>query len=401
MPKFQYKAKNISGSIIEGVYEAPNRQSVVEMMKQQSYYILEINPIIERKDLMDLSSYKKIPIKELMVFCRQFSLILKAGIPMIHALDMLSMQAESPVLKKIIIDLMKDIQTGSSLTQALQVHEKRLPAILIYMVEAGEYSGTLEKSLETMALHFEKSFKLQKKIKAALRYPVLISIVAVAVVAFLMAVVVPTFVDLFQGQGEKLPLPTRILVGISDFIIHFGFLVIAFILVAGLLFHIYIKTEEGRLKFDKRKFAIPIIGSLIRKTVASRFARTMATLMSSGVGITDSLDITARVVGNAYARYCLENIRKQVISGKGLYQPLKATKLFPTMLENMIMMGEETGSLEGMLLNAAEFFEEEIDSTADKVTGMMEPIIIVFLAGVVGFIVIAVAMPMFNMATLV
>ena len=397
MPKYSYKGKNIYGDTTEGVYESPTEQGVVDMLKSRNYYALEIKPIIERKDLFDFEGNRKIPVKELMLFCKHFSVILKAGIPVLHALSMVNSQTENKAMKNIIQSIMKDIQMGSSLTQAVRNVGDKLPVLMIYMIEAGEASGTLDKSLDALHDHFEKSYETSNKIKSALRYPIIVSIVAVAVTVFLMIVVVPTFIRIFQDNGGDLPLPTKILIAISDFFVKYSFITALVIAALFILFKFYSFTVNGALRIAELKLKLPVIGEYTKRNVSARFARTMSTLLVSGVGITESMDITSRIVENRYVEESLQNVRRQMVAGKGIYGPLKESKCFPEMLENMILMGEEAGNLEAMLENAANIYEEEINTGTQKITDMIQPMIIIFLGGMVGFIILAVAMPLFSL----
>lgn len=400
MPKFQYKAKNLSGKIIEGVYDAPNQMAVIDMIRQKSFYHLEVKQISERKDLNQMKLFAKISNKDITIFCRQFAAILKAGVTMIHALNMLGDQTENKILKDVIRNVNEDIQKGSSLSQAMSQHTDSFPPILIHMITAGEVSGTLENSLEVMAVHFEKAHKLQQKVKSAMTYPIVVCFVAIAVVIFLLTAVVPVFVGMFENAKAELPLPTKILLGTSGFLRQNGLILVFIIVIAVVGIRFYLSSDTGRLAFDKKKLGMPLIGNLQIKTIAARFARTMSTLLTTGVSITEALDITSKVVGNSYAIKAVHKIEDQVKEGKGLYIPVKTSKIFPPMLENMIMLGEESGTLERMLSNCAEFYEEEVDTATQRLTSMLEPLIVVFLGVVVAFIVISIALPMFDMASL-
>ncbi len=397
MPKYTYKGKNLYGDLTEGVYEAPNEQGVMDMLKSRNFYVLEVKPLIERKDLFDFEGNRKIPTKELMLFCKHFSVILKAGIPVLHALYMVENQTENKAMKKVIIEIMKDIQTGASLTQAVRNQSERLPVLFIYMIEAGESSGTLDKSLDSLHKHFEKTYQTQNKLRSAMVYPTIVLIVAVVVTAFLMVVVVPTFITLFKDNNMELPGVTKALIAVSNFFINYGLITLLIIVGLILLYKFYSFTREGGLKVDALKFKIPGIKDYVRRSVSARFSRTMSTLMFSGVGITEGLDITSRVVGNRFAQEQLQDVRRQVVAGKGIHGPLRETHCFPEMLENMVQMGEDAGTLESMLENAAAIYEEEIDNHVKRLVDMIQPIMIIFLGGLVGFIILAVALPLFAM----
>lgn len=401
MAKFQYKAKNMSGKVIEGIYDAPNRQNVVDMIKDKSFYPVEINEIIESKDLKELDAFSKVTAKDLMVFCRQFSGILKAGVTLVQALKMLTEQTENPLLRNIIAEISADIQKGSSLSAAMAKHPKHLPPILIHMANAGEISGTLEDSLDTVAIHFEKNEAIRKKVKSAMTYPIIVIIVSVVVVAILLVFVVPTFTEIFENADTSLPGVTLALVAISDFLRKSWFVLILVAVIIGVLIKSYINTDDGRYAFDKCKFGMPILGKIQVKSAAANFSRTMTTLMSSGVGITEAIRISGQVVGNTYVIDKLKDIERKVSEGRGLYGPIKESGIFPPLLVNMVMLGEETGNLEDMLANTANYFEEEVDEETEKLTSMLEPLITVVLGLIVAFIVIAIALPMFDLSSVV
>jgi type IV pilus assembly protein PilC len=281
---------------------------------------------------------------------------------------------------------------------AMSVHGKKFPPILIHMIHAGEVSGTLENSLEVMSEHFEKAHKLRQKVKSAMIYPILVCVVAVIVVIFLLTFVVPTFIKLFESSGTELPFITRMLIAMSGFLKNNFLFILLFtvLLVGGIKF--YLSSEKGRLSFDQAKFRMPLFGELQTKSIAANFSRTMSTLMSTGVGITEALNITSQVLENTYARKIMGKIEMQVKEGKGLYVPVRESKLFPVMMENMIMLGEESGTLENMLSKTADFFEDEVDEATKRLTTMLEPMIIMVLGIVVAFIVIGIALPMFDLS---
>ncbi len=397
MPKFTYKGKNIYGDITEGVYEAPSEQGVMDMLKSRNYYVLEVKPLIEKRDLLDFEANRKIPVKELMLFCKHFSVILKAGIPVLHALSMVETQTDYKPMKKVITEIMKDIQMGSSLTQAVKNHDNKLPMLMIYMIEAGEASGTLDRSLDSLYQHFEKSYNTSMKIKSALRYPIIVTIVAIIVTIFMMVVVVPSFTSLFEQNKMDLPGITKALIAISDFFVNYSLITALIIAALILLFRLYASTGIGSLRIDELKMKLPMTARIVQRNTAARFSRTMATLMGAGVGITESIDITSRVVGNRFVEEELQNVRRQVIAGKGMFGPLRETKCFPEILLNMIFMGEEAGTVEAMLSNAAGIYEEEIDASTQKITDMIQPAIMIFLGFLIGFIILAVALPLFSL----
>lgn len=398
MPTYQYRAQNMSGKIIEGVYDAADARAVAEMIRQKSFYILEINEVRENQDIGGF--FARIGKRDIAVFCRQFSTILKAGVTLVHALSMLSAQTENKTLKKILKDISEEVQKGSSLSGAMALH-KQLPAILVNMVAAGEASGTLDESLEVMAVHFEKESKLQQKIQGAMIYPIIVCFFAVAVSWFLLVAVVPMFVGIFASAGAELPLPTRVILFLSNFLRNNGLVLFLGLVILAAAGKMYFSREESIITLHKNLLKVPLFGSLQLKSIAARFSRTLSTLMETGVEITEALEITGKVLGNAYASKRMREVELKVREGKGLYAPVRELELFPPMVENMIVLGEESGTLSTMLNRAAEFYEEEVDKQVDILTALMEPAMIVVLGGVVGFIVLAMVLPMFDMLSLV
>lgn len=395
MPKYQYTAKNMAGRIIEGVYEAPNKEAVINMIRQKSYYHLEVKELVERKDLNE-SLLGKVKVKDLSIYCKQFASILRAGVPLVQCLGMLGQQTEHKILKNITMGVREEVQKGSSLSQAMNIYSKKLPSILINMVAAGEASGTLDESFETMAEHFEKDYKTRHKVKSAMRYPILVLIVAVIAVALMLVKVVPVFEKLFASSGSELPLPTKILLSMSKFLQKNGFVLLVIIIILAVIVKLILAGENQRLAFDHYKYKMPIFGDFMTKNTAANFARTMSTLMSTGVSITEALDITGKVLQNTYAQKCMKDINDQVKEGKGLFEPIQALDLFPPMLVNMIMLGEESGTIDEMLKKSAIFYEEEVDRAAQGLTSMIEPMIIIVLGGMIAFIVLAIVLPMFG-----
>jgi type IV pilus assembly protein PilC len=373
-----------------------NENAVIEMIRQNNFYHLEVKEIVERKDMKEIELFSKIKVKDISIYCKQFASILRAGMPLMKCLNMLAEQTENKALKDITKNVCEDVQKGSGLSQSMTQYGKKLPSILINMIAAGEASGTLDKSFEVMAEHFEKEHKTQQAIKSALRYPIIVSVVAIIVLVILLTKVVPVFVNMFKANGSKLPLPTQILVSMSEFMTGYGIYLLLVLVFMGIIFRMYLSKEAGRLAFDKFKFRVPMLGKFLKKSIAARFARTMSTLMTAGVPITEALDITGKVLGNAYAKQGIEEVIEQVKQGRGLYYPIKSLELYPVMLENMIMMGEESGTLDNMLLKASEFYEDEVDRATKSLTGLMEPLIIIILGGMVAFVVLSIVLPMFS-----
>ncbi len=393
IPKFQYKAVDSSGRVIEGVYEAISKDAVADMIRQKNFFQLEIKELQGQKDLKELSIFAKISTKDISLFCRQFASILRSGVTLVQGLEMLSQQTENKTLKKALVNMHEEVQKGNSLSDAMRLHEDKLPPMLINMIEAGEVSGTLDETLETMATHYEKDYKLKAKVKGAMTYPIVILVVAIAVVILMLVKVVPMFVSMFESNDE-LPGPTRLLLSISEGLQKNGLVMLLIIIMAGIMFKIYFSTENGKSTIHRLFLRLPLLGTLQIKVFTARIARTLGTLMRTGVDITKSISLTSKTITNTIVNRGLMDVEAQVNQGRSLYGPIKDLNMFPPMLENMIMLGEESGTLEDMLVRTADFYEEEVEREIDKLTSLIEPIIIVLLGGVVAFIVLSIMLPM-------
>jgi type IV pilus assembly protein PilC len=344
-----------------------------------------------------MSKFKSVSIKDISIFCRQFSFSISAGITILKALEIVKEQTENSKLKKILSAVFEEVQKGVGLSEAMGKH-KDLPEMLINMIAVGEVSGTLDRILERMANYYDKEYRLKQKIKQALTYPMLVSVFALAVVVILVTKVLPTFIATMDSMGGgTLPLPTRIVLGLSNALRTKGLLIVAVIVVLAALIRIYIKSESGEEKFHRLKLNIPIFGKINNKILTAKFARTFGTLMASGVPLIQSMDICAKVVGNRVAANVLESSKEDIKKGGSLGEALGARKLFPIMLTQMIKIGEESGTLDVILEKTAEYYDNEVDTVTAQLTAILEPLIIIVLAAVVGFIILSVIMPMFGM----
>ncbi len=399
-PVFEYEVKTQSGEKINGTLEAENESMLASNLRKKGYYILNIKRKREGFDLSSISLFeKKVKLNDLAVFARQFSAMINSGISIIDALDILRDQIDHPKLQETVIAVTEDIETGSNLSESLAKHPDVFPELFIQMVKAGETGGIIGDVLDKIANHYEKQDELQGKIKSALYYPITIMVIAILVVIFLLTNVVPTFVSMFSDLGAQLPLPTRILIGTSSFLQSFWWLV-GLILVAGFFaFRNYRKTPEGKLRTDRLILKIPQVGTMMQKIYLSRFASTLAVLLSSGVDLLASLTIVEDVVGNKVYQKALTDARIKVREGSTLSAPLEKREEFPKLLVHMIKVGEETGGMSSMLEKVSMFYDREVDRSVEGVVSIIEPVIIVFLAVVVGFVVISIVMPMFDMYT--
>lgn len=401
MDKFKYKASNIQGQVIEGIYEAGSLDDVRTMIREKHFFPLEIQKQEETFANKDIVIFSKLKTKIVYIFCEQFGAILRSGVPMTRGLDMMITQTEDKELKKILQDVSEKIRSGTSMAEAFIAHKKRFPSIFISMIEAGEASGTLDESFRRMGLMFKKDSKQSAKIKGAMIYPIALALVCIVVIWYLLKEVVPTFENMFSGAGKELPAVTRSLITASNFIQGYTGLIVAIIAAVSILFWVFLRTENGRLGFDKLKTKLPAIGKLYKKILASRFTRTLSTLFASGVSLTDSMEITSHSMVNAYVESRLENATAKIKQGVPLSDTIVAADIFPLMVSQMIRVGEESGTLDDLLEKVSEYYEEEADSAVSQLMSMMEPALIVVMGGLIMYVVMAIMIPMFNMGSLV
>jgi type IV pilus assembly protein PilC len=335
--------------------------------------------------------------KELAIFTRQFSVMIDAGLPVVQCLEILGAQQTNRTFQRVLFEIREDVEAGSSLHEAFKKHPRVFDQLYCNLVAAGEAGGILDTILQRLSIYIEKAVKLKAAIKSAMIYPVVVVTVAILVVAIIMWKVVPTFASLFAGLGARLPLPTRIVIAISNFLGRWGWLIIGLLILGFILMRIYYRTTGGRYNIDKMLLKLPILGIVLKKIAVARFCRTLATLVSSGVPILEGLDITARTSGNAIIEEAIFKTRKSVEEGKTLTEPLEQSKIFPGMVTQMIGVGESTGALDAMLSKIADFYEDEVDEAVANLMSLLEPVIIVFLGTTIGGIVIAMYMPLFTL----
>ncbi len=396
MPIYKYKAKTMDGATIKGTLEAKEKRTVIEQLKNKGYFPLEVEEQGLLSTEINFSFNKKIKIGDISVFCRQFATIINAGIPVLGCLDIIKQQTEHKKLKEIIGKVYEMVQKGNTLSTAMREH-KAFPSILINMVEAGEMSGTLDTSFERMALHFEKENRLNKKVKGAMTYPLVIAVIATIVITILVTFVVPTFVGMFASMDMELPTTTKVLLWISDFVKNRWYFILAFIVVVGFLFKKYADSEVGRLTLDGIRLRLPIFGSLNKKIIASRFSRTLSTLLASGLPLLTALEVVAKVVDNHVVEKGLRKASEEVSRGVSLAQPVGKIGVFPPMVVHMLRIGEDTGSLESIMEKTADFYDTELEAAIGQMTTLLEPLIMVVMAVVVAFIIISIVQPMFGM----
>lgn len=400
MAIFQWSGKTSRGIIESGEMTAATKEEVIVLLGRRNIIPTIITE--KQKKVRILRPRARIKDKDIVVFTRQFATMINAGLPLVQALEILSIQVENKNFGKIIAQVKTDVESGLTYADALKKHPRVFSELYVNMVAAGETGGVLDTILNRLAAYIEKSMKLKRQVKGALVYPVVVSTIAVLVIAIIMVFVVPTFAKMFTQLGGILPLPTRIVINISNFLAGIGGLMVFGLIVAIIVAIIqFRRTEKGKKITDTILLKLPIFGVLINKVAVAKFTRTLGTLVSSGVPILDGLEITAKTSGNKVIEYAVMDVRKAVVAGKTLAEPIAKAGIFPPMVTHMIAVGESTGALDSMLSKIAEFYDEEVDAAVANLTAMMEPMLMVFLGGAVGFIVIAMYLPIFKLITLI
>lgn len=396
MPIYQYEAKTTKGLIVKGTMDVANESAAISALMKNQYFPVKVKEY-KKSENLNLRNISKVSIKDIAIFCKQFSVVITAGISIMRGLEIVKEQTENPKMKSTLEEVFNDVQKGKNLSGAMAKHII-FPSMLISMIEVGEASGTLDHILERMADYYDKEFKLNQKIKQALTYPIVISVLALAIVIFLVVKVIPTFVSILSSYGKSsLPLPTRIVLGVSYDVTHRWWLILLIIATLILLYKSARKNSSFNKKLDNFKLNMPIFGRINRKIITSRFARTFGILMGSGVPLFESLLICSRVVGNSVVSEVIDSTREEIKKGASIGDTLGKKKIFPVMLTQMIKIGEESGSLDNVLNKTAEFYDSEVDTAANQLTTLIEPIIIVILGFVVGFIIVSILLPMFDM----
>lgn len=398
MSKWIYKGKTASGKEVSGEVEASNKGDAEILLRKKR---IRANSLKRKPMGMKMSLGGGVPLKAMARFTRQFSAMTSAGLPLIQCLDILGEQTEDETLKAAIMQVASDIQGGGTLADSLSKHKKIFSELYCQMIAAGEAGGILDTILLRLAEYQEKADALRRKIKGAMTYPVIVAVVAVAAVAILMIFVVPIFANMFTDSGAKLPLPTRIVMGASDFIRNWFMAIFAVAGFGSFALFRYWKTEKGRFKMDHILLNAPILGDLERKSCISRFTRTLGTLLNSGVSIIDALQVTAKTSGNKVLELGIYKTLESISGGQTIADPLRATGVFPPMVIQMIAVGERTGGLSEMLIKVADFYDDEVDAAVDALTSMIEPLVIVVLGSIIGGVLVAMYLPMFEMASTV
>lgn len=398
MESFSYKAVNTAGKDVKGSVEAESREEAARKIKEQGLIPVSIGKqgALDKDVNIPIFKGKKIPARDMSVFCRQFASILKAGVSVINALEMLAEQTENKKLKEAIVNTQSNVEKGESLSDSMRQNDA-FPSILIDMVRAGEASGSLENSLTRMAIQFEKDAKLNGIVKKAMMYPIVLICVMIGVVIVMLTFVIPSFMTMFEDLDSELPVTTKAILAMSNSLKNYWYIYI--IVVVGIVVGIqmYKRTDNGKHNLDKLKLKIPVFGVLQTKSACASFARTMSTLLQAGMPMIDALEISASTMKNVLFYDGLEKVKNGVSLGLPLSNQLKATGLFPAMVVHMVGIGEETGNVEEMLTNSATYYEEEVEVQTQTLTSLMEPIIIVLMALVVVMLIMAIYQPMIQL----
>jgi type IV pilus assembly protein PilC len=400
MPTFAYAGRTRAGENVSGERVADTIDAATAALRRDQILVTRINPVKEKEAARakaGVKKGKKVSAKNLAVFTRQFSVMIDAGLPLVQCLDILGNQEEDKHFSEVILQTRSDVESGASLADAMRKHPKTFDGLFVNMIAAGEAGGILDTILKRLATYIEKAVKLQSQVKSAMVYPIAVVVIAGAVVGVILWKVIPTFASLFSGLGAELPLPTRVVIFASDNLVrYFPFLFVGAGLI-GYAFRQYYATDNGKRVVDATLLKAPVLGLILRKISVARFCRTLATLISSGVPILDGLEITAKTSGNSVIEDAIMLTRKSIERGETVSAPLRDTKVFPPMVVQMIGVGEATGALDTMLAKIADFYEEEVDTAVAGLLTLLEPIMIAFLGVIVGGIVIAMYLPIFDL----
>lgn len=403
MPNFKYVAKDRAGKTLSASLDAKDRAAAVDALRKKDLIIISVTEVVPRTGISFaiFSGKKKIKLDDIAMFARQLATMVDAGITLVAALDILGEQIDNKAFGAVILIVRNDVETGSSLSTALAKHKKVFSPLFVNMVRAGESSGMLDDILDRLSQYLEKTSSLQKKVQSAMIYPAIVSSMAIGITLIMLLKVVPIFKNIFSGFGATLPLPTLILITISNALQKYFLLIAMAVVGISFLFRRYLDTERGRINFDGFMLNVPVFGVLLRKVAISKFSRTLSTLVKSGVPILSALEIVGKTSGNKVVEIAVEEVRKNVREGEGIAAPLAKAKIFPTMMTRMVSVGEQSGELEKMLSKIADFYDEQVDTAVSGLTSIIEPLIIAFLGIVIGSVVIAMFLPIFKLTTVV
>lgn len=395
MGYFKYRVMNLDGEKIEGSYEANSKEEVIDFIAGNGYYPLLIEEVVQSKNI-ELKFNNKVKLKDLAVFCRQFYTMLNAGVPILTCLEILANQIENKKLREATKNINEEVAKGGVLSDAMKKNKEVFPELLVSLVASGEASGNLDAIMLRMSTHYEKENKINNKIKNAMIYPIVLGFVSIAAVVFILTYVMPTFTEIFKQTGTTLPWSTQFLLGISEGIKNNCLIIIIVTFIGGFLLNIFFKSDAGILLSSKLKLKLPVLKKLNQMIIVSRFTRTLSTLLASGLPLIEALNIVSTVAGNKIAEDALLKIRDKVMRGESLYSSMTESGIFPAMLYSMVKIGEETGALDDILNKTADFYDEELESIIQTTVALMEPILIVVMGIIIGFVVVSIMIPMFD-----
>lgn len=401
MEVYVWEGRSRKGTIERGEIEAANEAAVRSHLRRQQIQAIKIQA--KPKDILKgitLFKRKKVNEKEIVIFTRQFATMIDAGLPLVQCLEILSSQQDNPFFKETLIRVKGDVEAGSTFADALRKHPRVFNDLFCNLVAAGEAGGILDTILNRLAAYIEKAMNLKKKVKGAMVYPAAVMAIALIVVASLLIFVIPVFQKMFADMGGTLPAFTQLVINLSEFMQRYFLLVFALLFALFFLFKRYYRTESGRETVDSSLLKIPVIGELIKKVAIAKFTRTLSTMLSSGVPILEGLEIVARTSGNKVIEKAILKTKVSISEGKTIAEPLGASGIFPPMVVQMISVGESTGALDSMLSKIADFFDDEVDAAVAGLTALLEPLLMVFLGGAIGALVIAMYLPIFQMASI-
>lgn len=395
---FRYKeVDNKTGKVVQGEMRAASREEVVENIRKKGSTPVKIEQIEQKSQSISFGG--KVKVKDLAIYCKQLNTMLAAGMPLTVALDVMEGQTEKRTLKRVSNEMCTKVQTGAILSEAMLEHKKTFPPLLVTMVKAGEMTGKLDEVLGRMSIHYEKENKINSKIKGAMIYPIILMVLLVVVVVAMLTFILPQFTSMFETSGKELPFLTQMLIKVSDSLRDWWYIHIGIVVAIFVSLHYIKKTPNGKRSIDRFVIRIPFIGNSIRKIATSRFTRTLSTLLSSGIPIISALSASADVTNNTIVQDGMEYVVEDVKKGMNISQLLKKMGFFPMMMISMLSIGEETGELESMLAKTADFYDEELDSTISKLLTALEPTLIIIMALIIGIIVVAIMLPIFNLAS--
>ncbi len=400
MPIFKWEGKTRAGEIKKGTVEAPDEAAAMQILKQQQIIPSSVKKSFGAIEIRIPGMEPKIKPKSLIIFTRQFATMIDAGLPLVQGLEILAAQNDDPVMKKTLFQVKNDVETGSTFASALEKHKNIFDELYVSLVSAGELGGILDTILERLAAYIEKAAALKKRVKSAMTYPIIILIVTILVISVLMVYVIPAFAKMFMDmqEGKSLPGPTQLVIDMSDWFIANGYFAVAGGIAVVMIWKALRKAEKSRYVIDAIFLKMPVFGSLIQKTAVARFTRTLGTMISSGIPIIQGLEVVEKTAGNMVIERGIRTVKEKIMEGKTMAEPLMTTGVFPPMVVQMIAVGESTGALDAMMSKIADFYEEEVDNAVDAMTAMIEPFMMVFLGGIIGFVLVAMYLPIFTMA---